>query len=37
MELLIIGDPFKGHKLDELMTRNLSWDLDDGGDLVIFS
>ncbi|KAH9698073.1 hypothetical protein KPL71_023868 [Citrus sinensis] len=36
MELLIVGDPFKRHKLNELMTGNLSRDLDDCGDLVEF-
>ncbi|KAH9698070.1 hypothetical protein KPL71_023867 [Citrus sinensis] len=36
MELLIVGDPFKRHKLNELMTGNLSRDLDDCGDLVRF-
>ncbi|KAH9769515.1 hypothetical protein KPL71_012031 [Citrus sinensis] len=31
-----VGDPFKRHKLDELMTGNLSWDLDYGWDLKKF-
>ena len=34
MELFIVGDPFKRHKFDEFMMRNLSWDLDDCGNLV---
>ena len=37
MELLIVCDPLKRHKLNELMARNLSGDLNDDRDLVIFS